>query len=795
MVGATSSTSSRSAFCPDRHSAQMSDAPLPLIAAHGLQRDFGGGSSGPAFRLRFAPFTVPRGGLIAVVGRSGVGKTTLINMLAGVDQPGFANDGGALVLRFSDNTGAVLQGPEDAFPRARISNIFQRGHLLSNVAIGMNVAVPMALAHRNPSDDFVADMLRSVGLDDRIEKGLLARRPWQISGGQAQRVGIARALAREPEVIFADEPTSNLDEDARDQVMGRLEDWLAETGGTLILVSHDLDLIERHATRVFVLHRGTDSGPSVLREHLGARTSEALNAAMDAVVDPKSVDAAKIVTGNLSSLPQPNAATAQNRIASKLAMSELLAGRQAHGTPEGTGWRRRLHEATASWSGAVPILGFFSLLRAFSHWNTWIVSVLILVLAGVTTVAVQASVQRWGDVRTDPTNCGVLAEGLRAKAEPATPSIVAGYAARPWNTEMSEANRQAASGQAKTERRARADCTAGPAVFGRFDGYGARIGVLTASGDCSRRSAVNVLPLITEMNDPILATARITHGPAAGQSIQHVYRDFRTQGTARQVFLSQDFMAFMASKLQSGDLKVDVPGPGGTLCLSFPGGVTERFTLAGIVDTLPAPRIAPFQAYVTVTDYKDLLKLTDQDRYSTLKVYYDTGGFLTADKSADLEQFLDANHYRLVGDALKKSRALRAEAQNALILQISVGTVIALLFAAVVFQITLSYFERNAAQFAVLRTFGLSRSMMQRQGFLTMAYTLGFALLPILGLVGLVAVFGPFPLGEALTIGAGEAAVGAGIAAALAVVISAVAVAWATRSWWAKDRLLSEMIG
>jgi len=778
----------------------MNDDAPPLISAHGLQRTFDGGERQS---LTFAPFTLPRGGLIAVIGRSGVGKTTLINMLAGVDQPEFGTGGGALTLRFADGAGAVLTRPGDPYPRARVSNIFQRGHLLGNVAIGMNVAVPMALAGRQPRDAIVEDMLGTVDLTERDTPGLMARRPWQISGGQAQRVGIARALARDPEVIFADEPTSNLDEDARDRMMARLEMWLDDPGHTLILVSHDLDLIERHAARVFVLHRGADGGPSVLREHLGARDADTLGRAMDTEIAappasrPVAADGAPAGIAPVPVHPE----IARTRVALKLALSELFARRgyqRRTGDPAGAphAWQTRLQEATASWDKTRRLPDLAWLLHAYSQRNTWAVSVLILILAAVTTVAVKASAERWDGVLTDPSNCGVLAEGARGQAEPATRDVVARYAARPWNEAMRAETRASAPGRAVTERRPRAGCAAGPGAFGRYDGYGARIGVLTEAGRCSRRYAVAVLPLITEINDPILATSRLLDGAAQGRTIQDVYRDPVSQGRARQVFVTRDFLDFMSRKLNAGDVTVAIPGPGGELCLSFPGTDRTVFTLAGVVDRLPAPRIAPYQAFVPVTDYQGLLPDGEDRAFTRVKFYFDTGGFWTPDRSAELEAFLADRHYSLIGDALAQSRALRSEARNALILQVSVGLVIAALFFAVVYQITLSYFERNAAQFAVLRTFGMTRGLMVLQSLFTMAYTLAFALALNVVLVILpVALLGPFPLGESLTIGLSEAALGVGIAFLAAAAISVVSAASATRTWWAKDRLLSEMIG
>jgi putative ABC transport system ATP-binding protein len=190
---------------------------------------------------------IPDGEWIAVRGRTGHGKSTLLNLLGGLDRP----TAGRLLL-----DGRDMRSMGDAeLTRLRatgIGFIFQTFNLVPTLSAAENVEaalVPLRLrqAERRPR---VAAALESVGLADRAR-----HLPAELSGGQQQRVAIARALVKEPKVLLADEPTGNLDEETRDEIIGLMEKLWRERGLTLVLVSHD-GAVVRRAQRVGVMSRG-----------------------------------------------------------------------------------------------------------------------------------------------------------------------------------------------------------------------------------------------------------------------------------------------------------------------------------------------------------------------------------------------------------------------------------------------------------------------------------------------------------------------------------------------------------
>ncbi|EON78794.1 ABC transporter, ATP-binding protein [Lunatimonas lonarensis] len=180
-------------------------------------------------------FEVNPGATMAIVGPSGSGKTTLLGLCAGLDTP----TTGSVVL-----AGSALQSlSEDE--RAKVRNesvgfIFQNFQLLSTLTALENVMVPMELKKRKDARDRAQELLGLVGLGNRM-----THYPSQLSGGEQQRVSIARAFANDPKILFADEPTGNLDTETGDLIENLIFQLNRDKGTTLILVTHDLQLAER----------------------------------------------------------------------------------------------------------------------------------------------------------------------------------------------------------------------------------------------------------------------------------------------------------------------------------------------------------------------------------------------------------------------------------------------------------------------------------------------------------------------------------------------------------------------
>jgi putative ABC transport system ATP-binding protein len=197
--------------------------------------------------IRDLDLEIGDGEWLAVQGRTGHGKSTLLNLLGGLDRP---TDG--TVELDGTSLGALRETRLTQLRAKSIGFIFQTFNLVPTLSAADNVEtalIPLAVGHSRRRQR-VAAALDSVGLADRA-----AHLPSQLSGGQQQRVAIARALVKEPAVLLADEPTGNLDEDTRDDIIGLLERLWRERGLTLVMVTHDTS-IARRAQRVCVMTKG-----------------------------------------------------------------------------------------------------------------------------------------------------------------------------------------------------------------------------------------------------------------------------------------------------------------------------------------------------------------------------------------------------------------------------------------------------------------------------------------------------------------------------------------------------------
>jgi putative ABC transport system ATP-binding protein len=194
----------------------------PLVQVQALAKRYG-----DTHVFRDVSLEVARGEFVAIVGESGVGKSTLLNCLAGLD----TWDAGRILLDGQD-LGAMDDTRRALLRRREVGFVFQAFHVLPHLDVAQNVALPLMLLHRH-DDARVQAMLSAVGLD-----GLGPRLPQQLSGGQLQRVAIARALVHAPPLLLADEPTGNLDPRTAEQVMALLAAQTRQHGAALVLVTH-----------------------------------------------------------------------------------------------------------------------------------------------------------------------------------------------------------------------------------------------------------------------------------------------------------------------------------------------------------------------------------------------------------------------------------------------------------------------------------------------------------------------------------------------------------------------------
>jgi putative ABC transport system ATP-binding protein len=195
--------------------------------------------------LRDVSFVVQAGAFVAIVGPSGSGKTTLLGLLAGLDVPtsGSVSLDGTELGQLTEDARARLRGEKVGF-------VFQSFQLIPTLSALENVQVPLELRGDARADARALDLLERVGLAARAH-----HYPTQLSGGEQQRVAIARAFANSPRVLFADEPTGNLDSSTGEPIIGLIEELNREAGSTVVLVTHDPGLAAR-ASRVIRLGDG-----------------------------------------------------------------------------------------------------------------------------------------------------------------------------------------------------------------------------------------------------------------------------------------------------------------------------------------------------------------------------------------------------------------------------------------------------------------------------------------------------------------------------------------------------------
>jgi putative ABC transport system ATP-binding protein len=209
-----------------------------VIRASDLSKEF----TAPEGRLSILSglnLTVEPGDAVAVLGESGSGKSTLLGILAGLDSPTSGH-----VRLFGQRLDTLDEDGRARLRAGRVGFVFQSFQLLPGLTALENVALPLELAGANVSRDEVVSVLERVGLSHRLD-----HYPTQLSGGEQQRVAIARAFAAGPQVLFADEPTGNLDQTTGKRIADLLFALRAERGTTLILVTHDVALAERCSRR------------------------------------------------------------------------------------------------------------------------------------------------------------------------------------------------------------------------------------------------------------------------------------------------------------------------------------------------------------------------------------------------------------------------------------------------------------------------------------------------------------------------------------------------------------------
>jgi putative ABC transport system ATP-binding protein len=200
----------------------------PVVAAEELHRRYGEGETA-VDALRGVSLEVEQAKLTAVMGPSGSGKSTLMHILAGLDKPssGKVWVAGEEITGMDDNELTILR-------RKHIGFVFQFYNLLPMLSAEENVKLPLSVAGAHVDEAWFRELVRKVGIDERLK-----HRPSEMSGGQQQRVAVARSLVSRPTIVFADEPTGNLDSKSGGEILALLRDSVDSYGQSIVMVTHD----------------------------------------------------------------------------------------------------------------------------------------------------------------------------------------------------------------------------------------------------------------------------------------------------------------------------------------------------------------------------------------------------------------------------------------------------------------------------------------------------------------------------------------------------------------------------
>ena len=188
---------------------------------------------------------IRQGEFTAIVGKSGSGKSTLLHLLGGLDTP----TSGCVRIRGKDIS-KMKEAELAVFRRRKIGFIFQAYNLVSSINIWENIVLPIGLDHQSVDQTFVTELIQTLGLEERLH-----HLPNALSGGQQQRASIARALAAKPDIVFADEPTGNLDSRTSEEVIALLKMSAQKYGQTMVMITHDEEIAQT-ADRILVIEDG-----------------------------------------------------------------------------------------------------------------------------------------------------------------------------------------------------------------------------------------------------------------------------------------------------------------------------------------------------------------------------------------------------------------------------------------------------------------------------------------------------------------------------------------------------------
>lgn len=708
--------------------------------------------------VRFGPIAIPRGGVIALVGQSGTGKTTLFNLLAGLDSADRNGDGEGPAIRLDLGGGPIdIVADPAAFPRERVGFVFQSGFLLRNASAGLNLALPAAQQGRRADR---ADLLRRLATLD-IEATEIDARAWKFSGGEAQRVAFVRSMAHGPDLIFADEPTSNVDYRNAVEIMGQLRAWAHDPdrpARTVLWITHDLRLAAAVADAVLILHPGVTAALTPVQLP-GDRTTDREQreatlerwtydrAAMIADAPPAYVGAAPPGAGPMLERPRPplgQRLLVETGVVLKVGLSEVFSRKGAqrrdsvrhHVNPAlslataaagaDRGLARRLRDAlVALWAWTL----------SFGQ-GTAVLYMLLIMFLGTAGIAglglVDAHFERSVN---DPRNCHVIVKTSRTRDQGAGYGDLDALAARPWAPTSAPGGSDVAAAPVTADTRA--TCKAGDAAYGRIFARG--FSMALADGEtCPSVGTTSVLLLTADQREPVWSETRLlavsqpdpaasfgVGAPVAAGASLAEYFDHRRLLVNDEIYLAAD---------QPARLGFDDPTAiiDRTLCLlDAEAGWTEpvRLRVRGVIDEVPNWERNRFDGYIPRYTY-DAFRNERGLNNSLIGEATHIALYFASSHVDALKAFLTRENYVFVADNLEKIRRLVGTADGfKLGAKVFLGLVGGLLVAFTVMSVW-SYLSANAQSFALLKAFGMSWRFMF--GILLVEITVGWLLAALL---------------------------------------------------------------
>ncbi|NPU13067.1 ATP-binding cassette domain-containing protein [Bradyrhizobium sp. 83002] len=766
---------------------------VALIRAKNLRRIYPPSIvGGEPLDMKFPDVDLLAGRRIALLGISGSGKSTFLNLIAGLDAPFSGRSRPAsITYSFSDGTTADMADRKKAFPRHRLGFVFQEGHLITDASAGINAALPGLLNGIQHSDEDVVSSLDAMGLP----AGAAGREAWRLSGGQKQRVAILRALFHQPQVIFADEPTSSLDKRTAAAIMRVLADYQeADPLRTLFWATHDLQLAAEFASDFLVVRKR----PGQEIELEGPFPNPGLEQWRE--VEEKVYDGI-VVSGVKQGLRVSKATKTKDEVRytqAKVGGSLTFSLRQATSSLFQLG-------AFGRWMSSIesrppPMLtGLLSLIRLYGRFSDRAEAYAILlavlmtsfILIGLNTMSFYRK-----QAMSDPTACHVVSSapnmkiGDSASAVELTPDLITNFNQEAtwrspqldepwWRSAFPVLFREPAAASTNPCGRAR------DLVFGRNIQYVSLRFERNGTCDASPISAPKAL--IASLAEPAMLESKVA---VSGQGIPRRLGDLIPQGQSMRKLVTLPLTGdeiFITEGLreQLTNAHRDLPSNVTTLPLCMVDGDDERrVRIGGIVSDLPQPRGEPFAMLVPhgspllgpSESYEQAVFYTDPERAGILKEFLERKKF--AFSREDIDKMIAAsNRFSAIGQLI-----------------FIVGGIV---LVSIVFFLRTSiqvFLEKNARPNAVLRAYGLTWRSLVRQIFWRLGAVSIFAS-AILAVVGAALSFGCYVLFQNIGLplpSVTEVTVVAGISIVFTLFVVTVVVWLSVWLWWRQHESIAQ---